>query len=201
MSRTNAPHIDIVRLEDKESKLKSFITSFVQESKAAGAPARDQVLLLVVRSLDSPAAKAVAALAADGILDLPVRAVVALMAKSELDAASDGARAFFASQTVRAARDPRLLDAHEQIVLGSAASWVGDCMRRDPVKRDAYECYAADCGRTARWARISFERLWQASAPFEFSRASAVATADMIEPCPAVVAGETIEDPATTTAS
>ena len=49
---------------------------------------------------------------------------------------------------------------HEQLVLGPAASWVGDCMRRDPMKRDAYECYAADCSKTAGWARTSFDRFW-----------------------------------------
>ena len=28
------------------------------------------------------------------------------------------------------------------------------------TKRDAYECYAADCSKTAGWARMSFDRLW-----------------------------------------
>lgn len=200
MSRTKSPHMDIVRLEDKESKLKSFISQFLQDNRTAVSSDRNSVLLLIVRSLESPAAKAVAALAEDGTLDLPVRAIVAVVGKAELDGPSEGAAAFFAGQTVRAARDPRLLDAHEQIVLGPATSWVGDCMRRDPMKRDAYECYAADCSETARWARISFERLWQASVPVEGRRMAVDSVAPTVEACPAVVPVETPEDPATTSA-
>ena len=38
-------------------------------------------------------------------------------------------------------------------------------MRRDPMKRDAYECFAADCAKTAGWARTSHERLWNHCEP------------------------------------
>ena len=120
MSREKAPHIDIVRLKDKEAKLKTFISNFLQ-CGAAGGDQSDRDLLLVVRSLESPAAKAVASLAQDGLLSHSVRTVVAIVRKGELEV-NDGAGAFFATQSVRLARDPRLLDAHEQIVLGSSTS-------------------------------------------------------------------------------
>ena len=198
MSRTKSPHIDMVRLEDKESKLKSFIAQFLNEARPVGSPTDNTVLLLVVRSLESPAAKAVAALAADGTLDLPVRAIVSVGTKAEIGSASEGTSAFFAGQTMRLARDPRLLDAHEQIVLGPATSWVGDCMRRDPMKRDAYECFAADCSETARWARISFERLWNASLPVEGRTLPLADAVPALEAFAAAVAAESAEDPTTT---
>ena len=200
MSRTKSPPMDIVRLEDKESKLKSFIAQFVQDGCATGSPDRNRVLLVVVRSFESPAARAIASLAEEGALDLPVRAIVAIVGKGELDGTPQGASAFFAGQTVRLARDARLLDAHEQIVLGPVTSWIGDCMRRDPMKRDAYECFAADCAGTARWAQISFERLWQACVPVEGRPLATVEPQPAITERAPVLHPETAEDPTTTTA-
>ncbi|MEQ1576200.1 MAG: hypothetical protein ABL894_00975, partial [Hyphomicrobium sp.] len=67
--------------------------------------------------------------------------------------------------TLRHAPDARLLDAHEQLILGPSSVWVGDCMRRDPAKRDAYECYASDSAETAVWAKRSFDRVWVRAHP------------------------------------
>ena len=66
---------------------------------------------------------------------------------------------------LRHAPDVRLLDAHEQLILGPSSVWVGDCMRRDPAKRDAYECYARDSYDTAIWAKRSFDRVWTRARP------------------------------------
>lgn len=189
MSPKTAPHIDIVRLEDKETKLKSFIAAFLDEAanrSAAQPPIRsdgsaaalddDGVLLLVIRSLDSPLAKAVTALMQERVIDMPIRAIFAMIQRSDLQAAGEGSP-FSTQNSIRMAADARLLDVHEQIVLGPSASWIGDCMRRDPRKRDAYECYAANCTETARWARISFERLWSRSDAIGVIRCADLASA------------------------
>ena len=39
--------------------------------------------------------------------------------------------------------DPRFGAAHEQLVVGTHV-WTGDCLRRDPNKRDAFEVYHSD---------------------------------------------------------
>ena len=164
MSRKIAPQIDIVRLEDKENKLKLFIKAVVEQGMGQGcAEAADRALLLVARSAGSPVAKAVFSLAREGIVEMPVRAIFSPADAADREAGSDEGDAGSLQMAVRIARDPRLAFAHEQLVLGASASWIGDSMRRDPMKRDAYECYAADCSRTAGWARISFERLWAVS--------------------------------------
>ena len=62
--------------------------------------------------------------------------------------------------TTRFLTDARMLEAHEQLVLGPATVWIGDCMRRDPSKRDAFETYCDLNVPTARSARRSFERMW-----------------------------------------
>jgi hypothetical protein len=66
---------------------------------------------------------------------------------------------------VRWARKPRLIEAHEQLVLGPETCWIGDSMRREPVKCDAYESYIDACAKTTAAAVVSFERLWQTSEP------------------------------------
>lgn len=166
MSRNVAPFIDIVRLEDKETKLKAFISAVVTQSAAGDAGTGDGAALLMARSIDSPVVKAVGSLVQDGTICGPVKFILAIVPRS--GAQDPGAEALISmagAQGARVVRDQRLFDAHEQLVLGPAASWVGDCMRRDPIKRDAYECFAADCSKTAGWARRSFERLWKACEP------------------------------------
>jgi hypothetical protein len=159
MNRKIGPFIDIVRLEDKEEKLKSFIRAVIDHSAANAVP-QEEVVLLIVRSVDSPVAKAVAALVREGIITAPVRTLLAIVPRDDSPTAAETLATLIGTQGGRMVRDVRLFDAHEQLVLGPAASWIGDCMRRDPMKRDAYECFAADCSRTAGWARTSFERLW-----------------------------------------
>lgn len=163
MSRKVAPFIDVVRLEDKEAKLKAFIRIVVEQAVASGeAVSSRNAVLLIARSVESPVAKAVASLVREGTIDVPVKVIFALLPRHDAEAETVGETlsVLIGSQGGRVMRDARLFDAHEQIVLGPAASWVGDCMRRDPLKRDAYECFAADCSKTAGWARTSFERLW-----------------------------------------
>ena len=161
MSRKIAPFIDIVRLEDKETKLKSFIRTVVEQAAAHGGATETQAVLLIARSVESPVAKAVAALVREGTITVPVKAILALVPRHGAEVGvGETLAALVGTEGGRIVRDVRLFDAHEQLVLGPAASWIGDCMRRDPMKRDAYECFAADCSKTAGWARTSFDRMW-----------------------------------------
>lgn len=168
MNRKIAPFIDIVRLEDKETKLKSFVRSVVEQSRVrCEVDEAADTILLIARSIESPVAKAVASLVRDGAITTPVKLILALPPRQEIqgDNSLETFAALVGSNGGRIIRDIRLFDAHEQLVLGPSASWVGDCMRRDPMKRDAYECYAADCSKTAGWAKTSFDRLWDTCEP------------------------------------
>lgn len=204
MSRKNAPFIDIVRLEDKETKLKSFIRTVVEQSAARFAASHDSdAIFLIARSIESPVAKAVAALVREGTITLPVKVILALVPRQDAETEGVGETLSALTGTIggRVVRDTRLFDAHEQLVLGAAASWVGDCMRRDPMKRDAFECYAADCSQTASWARTAFDRLWNICEPMPdvvFQPALAQADAACI---PQVAADDANTDPARSTSS
>jgi hypothetical protein len=69
------------------------------------------------------------------------------------------------AREVRWASHPRITEAHEQLVVAGAACWIGDCMRRDPTKRDAFEQYRADDEAASRVAARSFEHLWRIAQP------------------------------------
>lgn len=159
--RPKAPdRMDVIKKEDKEARLAQFITKHLEARKAASAGGLDDEFLLVLRSAESPVARAISALAGDiRAAGISVRVVLAQISAATIDrdvAAISG----FAGR-IGIMRDFRLLDAHEQLVLGPATVWVGDCMRREPAKRDAFELYAADCAESARCAQRSFARIWQ----------------------------------------
>ncbi len=145
-------------LEEREARLKTFI----QHAISARPTARDDAILLVARSPESAVVRV--------ILDL----------SSELAASGMGARIVLAGGAVaredetwslsfsgnfiheiRLTSSPRILDGHEQIIVGDRAVWFGDCMRRDPSKRDAFSSFAAEAPDLASQGRFAFGQLWQ----------------------------------------
>jgi hypothetical protein len=68
-----------------------------------------------------------------------------------------------AATQMRHAGRPRLIDAHEQLVMGDLWCWYGDSMRRDPRKRDAFASFSDGNAELARLAWLSFNRIWQVS--------------------------------------
>lgn len=135
---------------------------------------RDEALravTLVLRSASSGPAKAVVHLKGE-LLGAGIRAR-AILAKLE---PADELRELFATlaelapdekpcELIRWARNPRLLDAHEQATYGTAMCWSGDPMRRDPDKRNALALFDEAGTDRVRLARLAFAALWNASAP------------------------------------
>jgi hypothetical protein len=70
----------------------------------------------------------------------------------------------YAADLIRWARNPRLLDAHEQVTYGNSLCWWGDSMRRDAEKRNALSLIEDAAAGTLRLGRLAFEALWSASA-------------------------------------
>lgn len=150
-----------VKKEEKEEKLKEFIAAHLAATAGERADA-GRTALLVARSYESPVLLALAAfqseLAARGI------AVCAVLATGGGDVAGETGPQM-AGWSIKRLSDLRLREAHEQLVLGPETAWIGDCMRREPAKRDAFESYAAACPLTASNALRSFRHLWQAAIP------------------------------------
>ena len=148
------PRMHVVRKEEKEARLTSFVAELLANS-AAGDLA-GQGLTVLARSHESPVLKALAAHAeAIRASGLRMRAIVVLD-----EPASPEVTVLLTGVPSRCACDARLLDAHEQLAVGDRVAWIGDCMRREPTKRDAYEIYSGDCTETAAVAHRSFDRVW-----------------------------------------
>ena len=156
--------VNVTRHEEKEQKLQAFLSQHIARLRPGSDAAHPTHLLLVARSLESPVVRAITALADDiAAAGLAVRLILAHADREPLP--EDWGRGVAFTYEMRWARHPRLVEAHEQLVLGPETCWIGDCMRRDPAKCDAYESYVEGCGEAAGCAAVSFERLWHASQP------------------------------------
>jgi len=146
-----------VSSEEKVAKLSEFISKDVERRTASDREAKRGCYLLIARSPESPVAQSLLALAPQiTAAGITVRTIFSALKPGQARELPGDCRVF---------RDPRLLAAHEQLVLGPTCAWIGDSMRRDPQKRDAFECYAAGCAQAAALASTSFERIWQAAEP------------------------------------
>lgn len=154
--------VGVTRHDEKEQKLTEFVRHHLSDPSAT-SPAIRAPLMVVARSVDSPIVKALLALRHDlAAAALPLRLILAQLDHDGLPETWDhDIRPLLCE--VRWARRPRLIEAHEQLVLGPETCWIGDCMRRDPAKCDAFENYIEDCGEAAGCAAVSFERLWEVS--------------------------------------
>lgn len=167
MSRLAVPQSHLVKREEKEDKLERLLRRHLGAlAESTPCDAAETNCLLIARSADSPVAKLLLFYGAAGSLKrFSVRAIFAFLGTAETVRIAEACRASEWSLQVHWARDLRLLEAHEQLVLGSATCWIGDSMRREPLSHDACELYAPDCPELTYRARRFFERLWQASEP------------------------------------
>lgn len=196
MTPNAKPRMDVVRREDKETRLKAFILS----NLAASVTAQDgHAWCVVARSMESPVILALSALSTE----LQSAGVTIKLLFTQTPPALSGSAidpVVCLAEEVRYTRDIRLLDAHEQLRLDATTCWIGDCMRREPAKRDAYECYAKDCADTANWSAKAFERLWAFGQPV-FVTASAPALEERATPAADEFPMPAAEIPATVVAS
>jgi hypothetical protein len=157
--------MSVTKRGEKEQRLGEFISEYLAEARSV-RPQPNLEVLLIARSVDSPVVRAVTALAPEiAAAGYSVRMIVAQADRETLPPGWVLSEAVEVDCEVRWARKPRLIEAHEQLVLGPQTCWTGDTMRRDPAKCDAYETFIDACAKTAASAATSFERLWLASEP------------------------------------
>jgi hypothetical protein len=154
MPNFTPPRMHVVRKEEKEARLKAFVGEQLVSVAASLQPG--DAVTVIARSFESPVLRALAAYRSEiEAAGLGIRAIV-ILAEGDTESVTG----LLGSNPTRQGCDPRLLDAHEQLSIGGGAAWIGDCMRREPAKRDAYEIYSAGCAETAALTLRSFERVW-----------------------------------------
>ena len=183
MTRKPLHQMQVVKREEKEAALIKFMLGEIAEGRVV----LEGEWRIIALSMESPVLAAVRRVIGefDEASRLAVKVVV--VGRHALTLADGFERV--ASLAVRQAENLRLLDAHEQLVLGVKTSWTGDCMRRNPRERDAFEGFAADNPTLADWAAKAFERIWRGARPIMVteSRHPAAETAGVED---IVVAGE-----------
>ena len=176
--------VRVVKPEEKQQILCGFIADSVTLDAVTISPnpvARVLKATLIAHSPASPVALALSSYAAaEPGVTLQLRAIFASVESSPAEA--PGARPASASAAIdwvvlRQVTDVRLHDAHEQMVLDGSSTWVGDCLRRDPAKRDAYETYAPANPTATRWAELAFERIWALATPARLPKVEAAVAA------------------------
>ncbi len=160
MPITTPSRMQVVRKEEKETRLQDFIRQELAELGDAAAGVRCMIL---ARSPDSPVARAVAAFASELDSHKIAPRVIFSSVQGDGTATPSAGADWLKGCNLCFVRHPQLIDAHELLVMGHQASWIGDSMRRDPQKRDAYECYTRSSAPTAETTARSFEQIWQRS--------------------------------------
>jgi hypothetical protein len=150
-----------MKREVKEQRLHDLVERYIAHLGCAGQTAApERSLELIAHSPESPVAVAVAArlgdLAAAGVT---VRAIFSSTMPEPLMAAWLSQAVSTQASWVRWARDVRLLEAHEQLVMGCSRCWSGDAMRRGATRTDLFESLNEGSAEAARLGRQAFEKL------------------------------------------
>jgi hypothetical protein len=144
-----------------------MVSRFVERAKDHdSAPL---AVTLILRSASSGPAKALVSMK-DELIGAGVRAKAILAQLEPADelrelstSLTELASREQVSELIRWARNPRLLDAHEQATYGDAMCWTGDAMRRDADRRNALALFDEATSDRVRFGRLSFAALWSAS--------------------------------------
>jgi len=157
MRYRNPPFQPMQSREEREQSIKSFIL----QSLDASASGLSDAIAVLAHSPESPVVKALLSLS-DELARHRVGAVMILtggaMAAEDETWSLSFAKGF--AHEIRLTSNPRILDGHEQLIVGARSIWYGDCMRRDPAKRDAYSVFMANQQTAAHQGRVTFSRLW-----------------------------------------
>jgi hypothetical protein len=178
MQGNDSSRTDLTSLARSEQKIRAFIEAALLTPRLDG----DLPLILVARSVDSVVARALFSLG-DRVAGrhLACRIVVTSNDK-QVDRVTNPTPAF--THEIRVVSDARVLDGHEQLVIGDGSIWFGDCMRRDPAKRDGFESFTHGDARAARMARQTFAKLWTLGKPVHVKAGPALSHAPLNEPVP-----------------
>lgn len=155
----------------------AFIGAYIEQlSRKPGAGLADRHVSILARSPASPVVSAMLArseeLKASGV---HLQAVFTEFGPdgllAECAASLEGVHmGGGARESLRWARNPCLLDAHEQLILGGAMCWSGDCMRREAGKLDALDLFEHDAPKAVRLGALAFDAIWAISEKVPASR-------------------------------
>jgi hypothetical protein len=165
-------------------KFSAMLTRFLEKT-ARGVGLQEHAITLIARAPSMTAVRAIITQAHEiQRQKIGVRVIFARLAPvdllSELSSALDLVDARNTSiGKIRFIKNPALLDAHEQLVLGSAMCWTGDMLRRQEEHRNRMDIVEENAPGALRLAEMSFNALWTAAKPLP---ARALSGQPMLQP-------------------
>lgn len=148
-----------------------FRTYFQWLDETSPEDASERQVLIVARSPASPVILAMRALADE----FCSRQVTIKLVFSDVDperalqsawsVISDLSKGRDHSDLVKWASSPGILEAHEQMILGSQMCWLGDAMRREPGRRDGFDLFSNNAPADSARAIKSFSAIWNFATP------------------------------------
>ncbi len=166
-----------------------FILSYVSKIELGDAVSQDDLsVTLIARAPDSAVTDAVRRHANRFVdLGIELRVIFASIEPAsvfadfvEMAGMYNGQNCLDAS--LRWAKNPALLDAHEQLVLGLDHCWSGDIMRRAADVRFSLDLFEKNGAEAVELGRSAFHGLWSASTNIPKSRFRNVTPARAGEP-------------------
>lgn len=152
-------------------KLSALIGSYLERLAVRGGSLEDRSLTLIARSPATAVAQAVAA-QCEGLRreQVSTRIIFARLAPFEQLAEQAAALELTAcpdtrSSSVRLIKTPALLNAHEQLVLGTSCCWTGDMLRRCEENRNGLDLWEEDAHGSVRLAQLAFHAIWAIGKP------------------------------------
>jgi hypothetical protein len=146
-----------------------MLSRCVERARTTGAP--QLAVTMILRTADSPPALILAHMT-DTLrrAGASARAILARLEPEEdlrrlVASLAELSPSEPAQALIRWARNPRLLDAHEQATYGEDMCWSGDAMRRDSDRRNVLALFNEGVPDRVRLGRLAFEALWAISSP------------------------------------
>jgi hypothetical protein len=169
-------------------KFSAFISNYVQRLDDTVSK-KKRSITLIARSPLSPIAHAIKENAQEIEREeiavqiifaklAPVEALIELAAALHITPRGDG------MSSIRFIRNPALLNAHEQLALGTHTCWTGDMMRRSENQRNGLDLFEEDAPGSVRLAELAFNAMWKVAKKLP---ARAFVTPRRLAPTPAAL--------------
>lgn len=161
-------------LSDRQHSVERFsniMSSYLNRLESSGGDLRERSMTLIARSPSASVARALIPYAKE--LEREQVSVNLIFAKlSPIELLTDLALALNLigprddrSTSIRLIKTPALLNAHEQLVLGSNTTWTGDMLRRCEENRNGFDLLEENAPGSVRLAQFAFNAIWTIAKP------------------------------------
>lgn len=152
------------------ARFMAILSDYLRALEVNGGTMRDRSITLIARSPSAGAARALIEHAKD-IEQQQVTVQIIFAKLAPVEALIELANALHitprleATTAIRFIKNPALLFAHEQLVLGSTTCWTGDMLRRSEEQRNGLDILEKDAPGPVRLGEFAFNAIWNCSKP------------------------------------